>query len=501
MRTSIFRILTPVGRVPSRRAGRAAAVGHVFSRRVFPILVTLTLCGWLLTAQAQTGQSPASVPQPADGSSNNEPAQAEPSTAASQQDEAQPSEAEPSMAPPVPAQPEAATVDSSTAAETNAAAEQAAAATASPSEDTGVGKGLYMNFHNAPIDLVLNYLSDAAGFIIEVDTPLRGKVDVWSTHPVTKDEAVDLLNSMLNKNGYAAIRNGRMLTIVSKEEAIHGDIPVKKGGDPGAIPKNDEIVTQIIPIRFVEAEQLVKDLAPMVSSHATIVANEAGNSIAVTDTQANIRHLVEIINAIDSSAEDETELRVFHLKHHDPTEIATLLTSLFSGQGTVGTSQTPIRFGGGGGLGGFGGGFGPGGFAARMAAAAAASTPANPQAARIKKRQEVVAVPDPRTSSVAVTASRDMMDQIAKMIDQLDQDSARIPRVSVVHLENADPQQVEQVLQDMFQTTQNSRSTQTQTSPLQQRIQQNAGTSTSSSSGLGGSGLGSSRSGLGGTSF
>ena len=91
--------------------------------------------------------------------------------------------------------------------------------------------------------------------------------------------------------------------------------------------------------------------------------------------------------------------------------------------------------------------------------------------------------------------------QIAKMIDQLDQDSARIPRVSVVHLENADPQQVEQVLQDMFQTTQNSRSTQTQTSPLQQRIQQNAGTSTSSSSGLGGSGLGSSRSGLGGTSF
>jgi general secretion pathway protein D len=178
---------------------------------------------------------------------------------------------------------------------------------------------------------------------------VKGKVDVWSTHPVTKDEAVDLLNSMLNKNGYAAIRNGRMLTIVSKDEAIHGDIPVKTGNDPGAIPKNDEIVTQIIPIRFVEAEQLVKDLSPMVSSHATIVANEAGNSIAVTDTQANIRHLVEIIKAIDSSAEDETELRVFHLKHHDPTEIANLLTGLFSGQGNTSGSQTPIRFGGPGG--------------------------------------------------------------------------------------------------------------------------------------------------------
>ncbi len=316
---------------------------------------------------------------------------------------------------------------------------------------------------------------------------------------MTKDEAVDLLNSMLNKNGYAAIRNGRTLTIVSKEDAIHGDIPVKTGNDPAAIPKNDEIVTQIIPIRFVEAEQLVKDLSPMVSLHATIVANEAGNSIAITDTQANIRHLVEIIKAIDSSAEDVTELRVFHLKHHDPTEIATLLTGLFSDQSSSSSSQSPIRFGGPGGLGGPGGFGGPSGFFARQAAAAnsTASTTANNQAARIKKRQQVVAVADPRTSSVAVTASKDLMDQIARMIEQLDQDSPRVPHVSVVHLENADPQQVEQVLQDMFQSSQTSRSS-SSSSPLQTRIQQNTGTSTTSS---GSSSLGSSRSSLGGTSF
>jgi len=149
---------------------------------------------------------------------------------------------------------------------------------------------LRLNFRSAPIELVLNYLSDAAGFIIQLNTPVKGKVDVWSNQPVTREEAVELLNSVLNKNGYAAIRNGRMLTIMSKDDAIHGDIPVKISSRPGSIPKNDEIVTEIIPIRFVEAEQLVKDLSPMTSAHATIIANEAGNSIVVTDTQANIRH-------------------------------------------------------------------------------------------------------------------------------------------------------------------------------------------------------------------
>ena len=55
--------------------------------------------------------------------------------------------------------------------------------------------------------MVLNYLSDAAGFIIVQDTRVNGTVSVIGKH-VTRDEAVDLLNSELNKNGYAAIREG-----------------------------------------------------------------------------------------------------------------------------------------------------------------------------------------------------------------------------------------------------------------------------------------------------
>ncbi len=156
---------------------------------------------------------------------------------------------------------------------------------------------LRLNFRNAPLEMVLNYLSDAAGFIIVLDTHVNGSVSVISSHPMTRDEAVDLLNSVLNKNGYAAIRNGRTLTILDKNDAKTRDIPVKSGNIPDQIPNNAEIVTQIIPIRFVEARQLVSDLTSFVSPQATVVANEEGNSIVITDTQANIRHLTEIIKA------------------------------------------------------------------------------------------------------------------------------------------------------------------------------------------------------------
>jgi general secretion pathway protein D len=346
---------------------------------------------------------------------------------------------------------------------------------------------LRLNFRNAPLEMVLNYLSDAAGFIIVLDTQVNGNVSVISSHPLTRDEAVDLLNAVLNKNGYAAIRNGRTLTIVDKNDAKNRDIPVKSGNKPEEIPNNAEIVTQIIPIRFVEARQLVSDLTSFVSPQATVVANEEGNSIVITDTQANIRHLTEIIKAVDESAEAETEIRVFHLKHASPTDVANELASIFPSS-TGNNSQSPIRFGGGG----FGGG--PGGFFSRMMGGGGGNTSGNSSNDRVKKATQVNAVADARIQAVIVTAPKDLMEQIASMMNDLDVPSTRDQKVFVYHMNNGDPQQAVQVLQNMFQTSGTSRSgsssSSSQNSALMQRAQNNT-TTTSSSGGSGSSGIGS----------
>ncbi len=252
-------------------------------------------------------------------------------------------DAQSSGAPPPAATPPAADCRSAGAATTVPASD----AIAMPAASAANTNGLRLNFRGAPLDSVLDYLSDAAGFIIVLDTQVHGSVDLWSDQPVTRDEAVDLLNSVLNKNGYAAIRDGRKLTIVDKNDAKTRNIPVKTGNDPDAIPDNDEIVTQIIPIRFVEARQLASDLSSFVSPQATIVANEAGNSIVVTDTQSNIKHLVQIIQAVDNSAEAETEIRVFRLHYANPSDVATELGNIFPSSSSGNNAQMPIRFGGG----------------------------------------------------------------------------------------------------------------------------------------------------------
>ena len=367
---------------------------------------------------------------------------------------------------------------------------------ATPSGAGGTA-GIQMNFRNAPLEQVLEYLSEAAGFIIVLDAPVKGTVNVISAKPMSQDEAVDFLSSVLNKNGLAAIRDGRTLTIVDRTAAKTRDIPVKVNNDPRMIPKNDEIVTQIIPIRYVEADQLAKDLASFISPQATFVANVAGNSIVMTDTQANIRHMVEIIKAIDSSAEAETEIRVFHLTHASPSDVATALSGVFpSSSGSGNNNQAPVRFGGSpfgggggfaammGGFGGGGGGRGGGGGGGGRAGGGSSSG----QNDRIRRASQVLAVADARTSSVIVTASKDLMSQIAGMVRELDVASPRDQQVHVFRMNNGDPQQAVQVLQNMFQSTSGSRTGAggtSQNSALMQRQQNNNQTSGGTSGGSG----------------
>ena len=458
-------------------------------------------CGLLLSASAQTDpglgapppdlspgtpppEMPTDAPPPpevmaADFAATNQPENAAP--------------AKPAAITPAPAAPAAAPADQTPA--DDAAAGPSTPVAFTPTPETAGTNELRLNFRNAPLELVLNYLSDAAGFVIVMDTQVRGTVNVISSHPMTRDEAVDLLNSVLNKNGYAAIRDGRTLTIVSKNDAKTRNIPVKIGNNPDRIPKNDEIVTQIIPIRYVEAKQLITDLSSFVSPQAIVVANEAGNSIVITDTQSNIRHITEIIQAIDNSAEGETEIRVFRLRHASPADVASELSSIFpSSSSSSGQSQAPFRFGGGGGPG--GGGGGPGGFFARMMAANAANN-AGGSNSRIQKQTQVVAVADARTQSVIVTAAKDLMTEIDGMMTQLDVPSARDQKVFVYHMNNGDPQQALQVLQSMFQTsgTTGSRTgaggtSSSQGSALQNRETQNATTIGNSTSTTGNTGFG-----------
>jgi hypothetical protein len=123
---------------------------------------------------------------------------------------------------------------------------------------------------------------------------------------------------------------------------------------------------------------------------------------------------------------------------------------------------------------------------------------------RAKKKGKVITVPDQRTSSIIVSADREMMDQIADMVKQLDANPARKQKVYVYDLQNADPQQVQEVLRGLFESqntqnrnTQNRNQNSALTTRSTQQQQQNNNRNTGGGFGGGGGGGGAAGGGLG----
>lgn len=317
-------------------------------------------------------------------------------------------------------------------------------ATTTPDQAPDGEHNLRFNFRGAPLESVLNYLSEAAGFIIVLETKVEGKVDAWSKQPLTKDEAVDLLNTVLHKKNYAAIRNGRTLKIVSREDAKKFDIPVKKSTEPDQIPKNDEMVTQILPVRYANATQMVKDLQPLLdSTYANMTANESANSLVLTATQTDIHRMAEIIKALDTSISAITTIQVFTLKYADAKEMATAIKDLFPTQNTTSNNRgggfNPMQMFGGRGMGGQqGGSTGTGQSEAKNAAS------------------KVNAVADERTNSLIVSAPEEIMNLIKEIVDKIDNEAENITLVRTFRLTNADPVEMVTLLTEVFPDTSTS---------------------------------------------
>ncbi len=304
--------------------------------------------------------------------------------------------------------------------------------------------GILLNFQGASLNEVLNYLSEAAGFVIVQDAPLTGTVNVMSRQPVSAEEAVDLLNTVLVEKGYVALRNGRILKIVNRKDAQKRDLPVEVGSDPERIPRKDEMVTQILPLRFGEASKLVENLKPLLAESATISANEGSNTILLTDTQTNVRRIAQIITAIDTSVSSISTIHIFPLQFADAKAVALTITQLFANSTMRGSSSSdrssrsrsssgfPFP------------GFGDRGGGDRPPGSSGGGNEARDANAR------VVAVADEQSNSLIVSAPEELIPTITDVVGKIDTSITDFTETRIFRLEHADAVELAEILAKLY---------------------------------------------------
>tara|TARA_B100001059_G_scaffold62747_1_gene58668 strand:- start:11108 stop:13123 length:2016 start_codon:yes stop_codon:yes gene_type:complete len=257
-----------------------------------------------------------------------------------------------------------------------------------------------VNLKDTDIQEFIKFVADVTGTTMVVDPNVKGKVRVISSQPVTQAELYDLFLSILDVQGYTAVRSGQIIRIVPSKDARSSPVPLMGDQD---IAANDEYVTQVIRLENISAAKLIPVLRPLVPQQAHMAAYAPSNAIILSDIRSNIGRIVDIIERMDRSAVQTTE--IIRLRYGVAEDVVSMLNALEKSRQGEGAEAD----------------------------------------------KEAILVADKRTNSVVVTADELTVERIRKLVTYLDTPLEQSGNVRVIYLEYADAVEVAEVLTRVMQ--------------------------------------------------
>jgi len=261
-----------------------------------------------------------------------------------------------------------------------------------------------MEFYGTHIDHVLRLLSRAAGVNIVKSEEVTGPVTVISPAPVSLEEAFQILNEVLAVRGFTMVRSSTgAYKVVPRAAAMQLPLPLRFGARPEDVPAGENLITQVIPLTNLDANDVTARIQELLSDTARVIPTST-NSLIVTDAAGNIQQALRIIAEMEH--ELSGGLRVFPLYYHDAAEMADLVDSLILSRGGAAgpAARRPWE--------------------QRVARAARAPrTPPRPTPAQVAAGAAAgpeFCYPDTRTNSLVVLATPLHQKQIEELVSQLD---------------------------------------------------------------------------------
>jgi general secretion pathway protein D len=163
---------------------------------------------------------------------------------------------------------------------------------------------------------------------------------------VRSEELGGVLESILESNGLVLVRNGPVAQVMPTDKAPATG-PISYGRELPSPPPLG-LVTQIVPLQTVRAEEGVEMLQKLAGPKARIETVPRSNAVLITDRGVHVARYLELLRQLDTRSVGEAGLRtyVYPLKHAQAADLATTLGQLYGVSTSVPAgATTPERTG------------------------------------------------------------------------------------------------------------------------------------------------------------
>jgi general secretion pathway protein D len=246
------------------------------------------------------------------------------------------------------------------------------------------------DYPNADIADVIKAISELTGKNFIVDTNVRGKITIIAPTRITVAEAYKAFLSALAINNLAVVPGDGFYKIKQARSAQRDNIETYSGA---YYPTSDQMITRIIKLKYVSAEEINKQVRLLTSTQGEIYAYGPTNSLIISDYGANIDRVVKIIDQLDTPGFEE-RMEVIRIRYARAKDIQDLLSKIIDKDSSSGGNAGGIpRF--------------------------RRTTPTTSTSSSGSEVYSVV-VADERTNSIIVVGNRAGISKIKQLISRLD---------------------------------------------------------------------------------
>lgn len=189
------------------------------------------------------------------------------------------------------------------------------------------GAPLSFNFEEAPVaEVARTVLGDILKIPYVLHPPLAGTVTLSTRTPIQPDQAVFLLESALQANGLAMVRDVRGTYHVGKADAlksIGSAVRQFTGGSGAPLPPGYGAI--VVPLRFIGAGEMATILRPLAPPDAIVRVDNVRNLLVLAGTRSQAEGWLDLVNTFDVDLLKGMSVGLFPLKYATIKEVEAAL--------------------------------------------------------------------------------------------------------------------------------------------------------------------------------
>ena len=165
-----------------------------------------------------------------------------------------------------------------------------------------------INFRDADIRSVIESVAEITGKSFVLDPRVKGKVTIIAPEPIDSSLLYQAVLSAIQVQGFQAIEDGAVIRVVPFNQAFNF------AGGSG----NNQLQTEVLKIKYVQAATLVPVLKPMMSSGARLQAFSQSNYLVISDIRTNVDQVKRLLAQLDDP--DQSAVEVINLEYISAAE-------------------------------------------------------------------------------------------------------------------------------------------------------------------------------------